>query len=177
MLTDDSQKMKETIKVSYTAIFLALTVLLLDQLTKIWTYRHIPAMEHFPYIYPYGGIGVFKSFLGIEFSLTHMTNKGAAWGMLGNYQISLIFLRLGLIIGTIIYLFGFNTHRVWQIPLFLIVAGAIGNVIDFFVYGHVIDMLHFVLWGYDFPIFNIADSAISIGILALIVLPRATSNL
>lgn len=157
-------------KVGYKVVLLAIFVLILDQLTKYLVYHHIPPMEHFSYHYPYGGIGVFENFLGIEFSITHMTNKGAAWGVLGNYQLPLVILRFALIIGTLIYVYFFNTHRSWQIPLFLIIAGAIGNVIDYFNYGHVVDMFHFVLWGYDFPVFNIADSAISIGIAWLIIL-------
>lgn len=77
---------------------------------------------------------------------------------------------MGLIAGLCVYLFCFNRDSSWQIPLILIIAGAVGNVADFFLYGHVVDMLHFVFWGYDFPIFNVADSAISIGIGLLFVI-------
>jgi len=52
-------------------------------------------------------------------------------------------------------------------PFALILTGAVGNVLDYFVYGHVIDMLHFVLWTYDFPVFNIADSLITLGVAGL----------
>ncbi|MBA3720842.1 MAG: signal peptidase II [Parachlamydiaceae bacterium] len=145
-------------------------VLLLDQLTKYFVYKFIPLSQHSYYYYPYGGVGIFKNFLGIEFSINFMTNKGAAWGFLGDYQLPLIIFRLFLIAGTLVYLFFFNKHNSWQIPLLLIVGGAIGNVIDFFSYGYVVDMFHFVLWGYDFPVFNVADSAISIGIGTLFLL-------
>lgn len=164
------ENIQEVKKVSYTLVLLAFFVLIVDQLTKYLVYHYIAPMEHFSYHYPYGGIPVFKDFFGIEFSITHMTNKGAAWGVLGNYQLPLVILRFGLIIGTLIYVFFFNKHRSWQIPLFLIIAGAIGNVMDYFTYGHVVDMFHFVFWGYDFPVFNVADSAISIGIIWLIIL-------
>lgn len=151
-------------KLFYQVVWLGLVVLLLDQLTKYFVYRFVPLMESAAYWYPYGGIGVFKNLAGIEFSITHMTNKGAAWGLFGNYQLPLIVLRVGLIIGLSVYLFCYNRDPNWRIPLTLILAGALGNVLDFFFYGHVVDMLHFVLWGYDFPVFNIADTAISIGI-------------
>jgi signal peptidase II len=127
-------------------------------------------MDASAYWYPYGGIGIFKNLWGIEFSINHMTNKGAAWGLFGHYQLPLLIFRMGLIGGLGVYLFCFNRRFSWQIPLMLILAGAIGNVLDYFLYGHVVDMLHFVLWGYDFPVFNLADSAITIGISSLFLL-------
>lgn len=114
--------------------------------------------------YPYGGIGIFKNFLGIEFSISHQINHGAAWGMLADFQIPLLYLRIALISFLFIYTIFFNTNPKRNIPFVLIIAGATGNVIDYFLYGHVVDMLHFVLWGYDFPVFNLADSAIFIGV-------------
>jgi signal peptidase II len=119
--------------------------------------------------YPYGGIPVFENFLGIEFSISHQINKGAAWGVLAEYQVPLLYLRIALILALLVYFLFFNKHSSWNIPLALIVAGALGNVLDFFIYGHVVDMLHVVLWGYDFPVFNIADSAICIGVAWLFV--------
>ncbi|CUI17745.1 putative lipoprotein signal peptidase LspA [Candidatus Protochlamydia naegleriophila] len=157
-------------KLVYQAILIGMAILLADQLSKFLVYRFIPLMDSVAYWYPYGGIGIFKNVGGIEFSINHMTNKGAAWGMFGNYQLPLVILRMGLIAGLCVYLFCFNRDSSWQIPLILIIAGAVGNVADFFLYGHVVDMLHFVFWGYDFPIFNVADSAISIGIGLLFVI-------
>lgn len=159
-----------SVTVSYSLIMMGLILIVLDQLTKALVYLYLPIMDSSLYWYPYGGIGIFKNWGGIEFSINHMTNTGAAWGILGNYQLPLIILRIGLILGLCFYLFYFNRHSLWQLPLVLIIAGALGNVLDFFIYGHVIDMLHFVIWGYDFPIFNIADSAISIGIASLFFL-------
>jgi signal peptidase II len=157
-------------------LLIGLLVLILDQVTKGLVYAYLPVIDSSYYWYPYGGIGVFKNFAGIEFSINHMTNTGAAWGVLGNYQLLLIILRIGLIVGLLIYLFYFNQYSSWQLPLILIIAGALGNVIDFFVYGHVVDMFHFVLWGYDFPVFNLADSAISVGIASLFILSFAKNS-
>ncbi|MBA2367473.1 MAG: signal peptidase II [Candidatus Protochlamydia sp.] len=150
--------------------WIGLAVLFLDQLSKFIVYSFIPLMDASTYWYPYGGIGIFQDFLGIEFSINHMTNKGAAWGLFGNYQFPLLIFRMGLIGGLAIYLVRFNHRFSWQIPLVLVLAGAIGNVLDYFFYGHVVDMLHFVLWGYDFPVFNLADCAITIGISSLFLL-------
>ena len=157
-------------RISYSIVLIGVFVLLLDQVSKWFVSTHLPLIESATYQYPYGGIGVFRDFFGIEFSLNHMTNTGAAWGMLGKYPLPLIFLRIGLISALIVYFLYFNQHFSWQLPLILVIAGAIGNVIDFFVYGHVVDMFHFVLFGYDFPVFNVADSAITIGIVCLFIL-------
>ncbi|HEV8051441.1 MAG TPA: signal peptidase II, partial [Parachlamydiaceae bacterium] len=92
------------------------------------------------------------------------------WGVLAEYQVPLLYLRIVLITILVIYAFFFNKHANRSIPLALIIAGAAGNVVDYFIYGHVVDMLHFVLWGYDFPVFNIADSAIFIGVTSLLVM-------
>lgn len=162
-------------KVSCSLLWVGVFILFIDQLTKAFVYHYLPVIDSSLYWYPYGGIGVFQNFAGIEFSINHMTNTGAAWGILGNYQLSLIILRIGLILGICVYLFYFNRHSSWQLPLVLIIAGALGNVLDFFIYGHVVDMLHFVLWGYDFPIFNLADTAISIGIASLFFLSCSES--
>lgn len=150
---------------------LAVGILALDGLTKYWTDAHLPLMGYTHQGYPYGGIPIFKDFLGIDFSLNHATNKGAAWGVFSQFQTILLAFRLVLIAALFVFLIKFNQRRSWQIPLVLIFAGALGNVIDFFVYGHVVDMLHFVLWGYDFPIFNISDTAIFLGIATLMFLP------
>ena len=151
-----------TFKIVCGVIFL---IVCLDQLAKLWVYHSIPSVFSAAYLYPYGGIGMFQDVFGIEFSLNHVTNKGAAWGIGGDHQIALVVIRIFLILGLSYYLL---THRNWrligQISLAMIIAGAGSNVLDFFLYGHVIDMFHVVLWGYDFPTFNIADSAISIGI-------------
>jgi signal peptidase II len=156
-------------KGSYLLLLVGIAVLLIDQLTKWYVYTSLPLIDSFHYLYPYGGIGVFN-FGGLEFSINYMTNTGAAWGVFGNYQLPLIILRIGLILSLFLYLCYFNRHSSWQLPLILIIAGATGNVLDFFIYGHVVDMLHFVFWGYDFPVFNVADSAISIGIASLFFL-------
>ncbi|MFI0434909.1 MAG: signal peptidase II [Parachlamydiaceae bacterium] len=157
-------------KLSSSFILIGLFVLILDQLTKGLVYLYLPVIDPFSYSYPYDGIGIFKHFAGIEFSINHMTNTGAAWGILANYQFPLILLRIGLICVLLLYLVYFNHHPSWRLPFILIIAGAFGNVVDFFLYGHVIDMFHFVFWGYDFPVFNLADSAISIGIFSLFFL-------
>jgi signal peptidase II len=122
----------------------------------------------FPY-YPYGGINIFKDCLGISFALNHTTNTGAAWGMFADFQKEILIIRIICIIGLLLYLRYAQVERKHILPLILVITGAIGNVLDVFIYGHVIDMFHFIFWGYHFPVFNVADSAICSGMLLLII--------
>ncbi len=144
-------------------------ILVLDLASKWATNAFLPLMAVSTPLYPYGGIPVFRNFLGIEFSLSHLTNTGAAWGAFGDKTFWLLTLRLLLISGLIVFYLRFNQVPKRQIPLTLIIAGALGNVLDLAFYGHVIDMFHFIFWGYDYPVFNIADSAICIGAASLIL--------
>lgn len=159
-----------SIPVSFLTLLIAASILFFDQLTKWAVFLYLPTIHSEPYVYPYGGIPVFKDILGIEFSLNHMTNSGAAWGIFGNHQFPLVILRIFLILGLCVYLFCYNREKSRRLPLMLIIAGAIGNVCDYFIYGHVIDMFHFTMGRFDFPIFNVADAAISVGIGWLFVL-------
>lgn len=154
-------------KISFMALMLGIFVLGADFLTKYLTQQNIPL--GYRSAYPYGGIGIFKDFFGIEFSIVHAINKGAAWGMFADFQSYLIGFRILLILGLIIYLLFYNRNKNVIIPLALIVFGACGNILDYFFYGHVVDMFHFVFWGYSFPVFNVADSAICIGIFWLLI--------
>lgn len=147
---------------------LGLMVLVLDYYTKAWTHQNLPRMSESAPFYPYGGLAVFKDFFGIEFSISHAINKGAAWGLGSGYQIYLLWIRIALIGGLFIWLISFNKNKLYYLPMAFILAGALGNILDYFIYGHVVDMFHFVLWGYDFPVFNVADSAIFVGIVWLI---------
>lgn len=156
--------------------FLSAGILLADILSKLLTHTYLPLINGYQLWYPYGGIGVFKNFLGIEFSLSHQINRGAAWGVLSDFQIPLLYLRIVLVFGLIAYALFFNKYKGWNIPLALIIAGAAGNILDYFLYGHVVDMLHFVFWGYDFPVFNLADCAIFIGVAWLSIITGIKKN-
>ena len=134
-----------------------LLIVVIDQLTKWYTHTSIPLMPH-------GGIDIFHAF-GIDFSLVHITNLGGPWGVLSKMHTPLLICRI-LLIGVLAVAF-FRTKR---FPLALVIAGAFSNVLDSFIYGHVVDMFYFILWGYSYPVFNIADMSICIGIGLLVLL-------
>jgi signal peptidase II len=151
------------------ALFGAL-LLGIDALSKWFIHTYMPLMVQSTPVYPYGGISIAPSFLGIEISLVHATNKGAVSGILADYQMPLLLLRCALILGLIVYMVVKRPPRPMRIPLMMVLAGAIGNVIDVVLYGHVVDMVFFRFWGWPYPIFNFADSLICIGVVWLIIL-------
>lgn len=151
-------------------VMVFLVIVLLDAATKWATQKWIPAMNGDHHWYPYGGIGVFQNFFGIQFSIVHVTNKGAAWSAFSDYQAVLVGLRVALIAGMLVFIAFFNKNKSIVLPFTLILAGAVGNIIDYFVYGHVVDMIYFNFWGYSYPVFNIADSAVTIGVFWILLL-------
>lgn len=148
---------------------LGLFLILTDLLSKAWVQLNLPMMGTVSTSYPYGGIGVFQDFIGIQLAIVYAWNTGAAWGIFANFQNLLLVLRVFLIIGLIVYLTLFNEKNSRKWPLTLIIAGATGNVLDYFIYGHVVDMFYFRFWGYSYPVFNVADIAICLGFLWLII--------
>ncbi len=103
------------------------------------------------------------------FYLTYTRNNGAAWSILKDQ-------RLLLLIVTVIVLFLINKYmnkeelsKTENFIYGMIIGGIIGNLFDRIVYASVIDFLDFKIFGYNYPIFNLADTFIVIGIILLII--------
>jgi len=77
--------------------------------------------------------------------------------------------RIGIILALAVYTFFINPLKKRTFPFLLIIIGALANIIDVFIYGAVVDMFHFVLWGYSYPVFNVADMLIFFGVAILIM--------
>ena len=139
---------------------IALIVILFDQLSKISITK----------LFVHGEEKIITSF----FNLVLAYNRGAAWGFLqneGGWQ-RYFFTAIGIgAVGFIIYLLRRHAgQRLFCWALALIMGGAIGNIIDRVLYGHVIDFLDFHLNSVGhFPAFNIADSAITLGAILFII--------
>jgi len=138
---------------------LALLVILCDQLSKLSIMQ----------LYTYGAVQPITSF----FNLVLVYNKGAAFSFLANasgWQ-RWAFSALGIIAAFFItYLLKrHGGQKLFCAALSLILGGALGNVIDRLLYGHVIDFLDFHLRGWHWPAFNVADSAITCGAILLII--------
>lgn len=151
-------------------VFIAFAFLIFtsDALLKAYIHENIPPINAASPIYPFGGIGVFRGWHGIDFSIVHVMNKGAAWGIFASLQDYLLYARVAIIGGLLSYLFFVRSTPFRKLSLALIATGALGNVVDYFVYGHVVDMFYFILWGYSYPVFNVADSVIFLGIAFLL---------
>jgi len=114
------------------------------------------------------------------FNLVHVRNTGGAFGIFGGEKGglgSLLFVGVSLAaIGSILFLFVRlrEDEKRLSFSLSLVLSGAIGNLIDRLRYGEVVDFLDFYLFSYHWPAFNIADSAIclGIGLMALELLIR-----
>jgi len=138
---------------------LATVIVLADQLTKIVIERK----------FDFGDVHPVTSF----FNLVLTYNKGAAFSFLANasgWQ-SRFFTVIGIAASLfILYLLArHGTQRLFSLALALILGGAVGNVIDRLMHGHVIDFLDFHLRGWHWPAFNLADSAIVCGAALLIL--------
>jgi signal peptidase II len=140
--------------------WLSVIALVLDQATKIWALNTIE-------------LGGRIEILPV-FNLTHVHNYGAAFSFLadaGGWQRS--FLTI-LAIGISIMLLWWmrqtpKSNKLLGMSYSLILGGAIGNVIDRVVYCYVEDFIHVFYQNWHFPAFNIADSAITLGAILLIV--------
>ena len=141
-------------------LLLALLVIVIDQLTKV------AVLERFE-------LGERLSVIPGFFDLTLLFNRGAAFSFLAGHdgwqRWFFILIALGAS-GFIIHLLMRHGHqRMFCVALGLILGGAIGNVIDRLIYGQVVDFLLFHQGGWYFPAFNVADSAITVGAVLLIL--------
>lgn len=101
------------------------------------------------------------------FSITNLSNYGAAFGILSNNIYFLIFISL-ILIYFIISEIKKNNNKGYIISLLMILSGALGNLIDRIFRGYVVDYLSFELFGISFPVFNFADMLITFGTIYLI---------
>ncbi len=143
-------------------------IVVCDVLSKRYALKHLVAP--LTALFPYGGQPVFSKFLGgIDFSLNLVKNKGAAWGLLSQYPQLLVYTRIGIVLflGWKVFFSKMGFFRAFS--LLLICVGACGNLIDYFIYGYVIDLFHVTFWGHSFPVFNVADASIFSGTVCLLL--------
>ena len=139
-------------------LWLSGVVLVLDQLSKLAVIQSLDLYE----------VIVLTPF----FNLVHVVNPGAAFSLFADqpgWQRG-FFIVIALIASVVIlYLMRQTSGRNrFSLALALILGGAVGNVIDRILYGHVIDFLDLHVAGWHWPAFNVADSAISVGAVLLI---------
>ncbi len=135
-------------------------VLVLDQLTKVYIDKTMRLHDSIPVIDGF-------------FSITYLRNKGAAFGILANSTWRLPFFLLVSAVAVLVILVVLSRLRDDQrgsaVSLSLIFSGALGNLIDRVRLGEVIDFLDVYWKGHHWPAFNVADSAICVGVFLLAI--------
>jgi len=137
---------------------IALFIIIVDQVTKYLVVQYMELGENIPII---------ENFL----YLSSHRNQGAAWGILQGQMYFFYIITMAVVIGLIIYLQKLPNDQKWmKFALSLMLGGAVGNFIDRLLHQEVIDFINTFIFSYDFPIFNVADSALVIGVGIILVL-------
>ena len=95
-------------------------------------------------------------------------NSGAAWGILKNGRLFFLIVTPLLLIAMLVFILR-NKDTLLRVALAFVVGGAVGNYIDRLFVGSVVDFLDFYIFGYNFPTFNAADSAIVFGSALMVI--------
>lgn len=129
--------------------------LVLDQIIKIIVIMNMNL---------YDSINIINNFLNI----TYVRNTGAAWSILsGNTMLLSIVALIALIVMYFYCIKDKVLTNFESLSYGLLIGGAFGNLIDRILYGYVIDYLDFKIFNYDFPVFNLADICIVIGVILI----------
>lgn len=138
-------------------ILMMAAVLLLDQLSKWGVQTSMQIDESFDVIPGF-------------FRITYLHNTGAAWSMQEGKMVFFYLISIVFLIG-MLYFYRTTDHRdrLTRIGVVLMMAGTLGNFIDRLIFQYVRDFLDFIIFGYDFPVFNVADISLCVGV-GLIVL-------
>lgn len=136
---------------------IALISLIIDQIVKILVSNYLI-------------LGQTTKIINNFFYLTYVQNTGAAFSILIGYRYILIIITLIFLY----YLYKYtkkqtNPNKLAILSHGLLLGGIIGNLIDRIIYGYVIDYLDFMIFNYNFPIFNLADTFIAIGCIILVI--------
>ena len=132
---------------------IAIIILLLDQITKLIVQTY----------------DIHQSVIGSFFKLDYAENDGIAWSMLSGHNILIIISSLVLILVIYKLMYSFKTNKLTNFSFGLLFGGVLGNLVDRVFYSYVRDFLSFKIFSYNYPIFNIADMAIVIGVFLLVI--------
>ncbi len=140
-------------------IVIILFLVIIDQLTKYFIihsmnlHQSIPVIQHF-------------------FSITSVRNNGAAWSLFEG-QMTLFYIISTFMLAFLAYWLikdgNFATNKLFTFSMLFIIAGLIGNFIDRIYRKEVIDFLDFVIFKYNFPVFNVADTLLTLGTIGFAI--------
>jgi len=135
----------------------SIIVIIIDQLLKYFISNSMNLYEY-------------KTIIKDFFYITHVHNTGAAWSILSGNTFLLI--AIAFIAFFLIIIFFIKDQKLNNLDIAiysLLIGGIIGNLIDRIIYGYVIDYLDFIIFKYDFPVFNLADICIVLSVILLII--------
>ena len=136
-----------------TTIIISIILLCIDQISKLLVVNLLTKTD---------SITIIKNF----FYLTYINNDGAAFSILVGKRIFLILIAVLVIVMLISYIKKNNIqNKLELVSISLIIGGSLGNLMDRVIRGYVIDFLDFKIFNYNFPIFNLADTFIVIGVI------------
>lgn len=138
-------------------LLIAACIIALDQASKFWVTSHLAIGESLPEI--------------CRLRIIHLQNTGAVFGLFQGHGFLLtIFAFIGLFVVLLFFRYLSQSSILGSIALGLVFGGAAGNLIDRLRTGAVTDFTYVRLWGdFYWPAFNVADSAISIGVITLMI--------
>lgn len=136
-------------------IVIAAIVLIADQLSKLLI-QHVSALQD---------VEIIRDF----FYLTYVKNTGAAWSMFSDMT-GVLTLISAVAVGVMLwYIVVKKPNGLTLVSVAMMAGGAAGNMVDRLFLQYVRDFLHFYIFGYDFPVFNIADIALCVGVGLLVL--------
>ena len=140
-----------------TTIIISIILLCIDQISKLLVVNLLTKTD---------SITIIKNF----FYLTYINNDGAAFSILVGKRIFLILIAVLVTVMLIRYIKKNNIqNKLELVSISLIIGGSLGNLMERVVRGYVIDFLDFKIFNYNFPIFNLADTFIVIGVFLLLL--------
>ncbi|MEK4861893.1 signal peptidase II [Staphylococcus sp. FSL W8-0774] len=147
------------------SLFVVIFILVIDQITKWIIASSMKIGDSYE---------VIPNFLNI----TSHRNNGAAWGILSGKMFFFYIITVIILIMLVLFFIKEAKYNLFmQLAVSLLFAGALGNFIDRLFNGEVVDFIDTNIFGYDFPIFNIADSSLTIGVILIIIaLLKDTTN-
>ncbi|MHC9532644.1 signal peptidase II [Dellaglioa sp. BT-FLS60] len=134
---------------------LALMILVVDQVVKYAVSANI-------------ALNTSQTVIPNFFSIANIRNDGAAWSLLAGKQWFFFIVSIAALVLMVYYFYKYRTNAGYKLSIVLMIAGTLGNFIDRLRFGYVVDMFQtdFI----NFPIFNVADMALTVGVIILLII-------
>jgi signal peptidase II len=151
----NKNKKKLIIEYAVYAAVIALGIII-DQITKLVAVKELTDS---------GSVTFIKGLI----DFTYVENRGMAWGMFADHRwVFMVFSTVAIVVLTGFLVSGKSPSKLYSTAIALVISGGVGNMIDRVALGYVVDFIEFTF--FDFPVFNVADSLVTVGAFGLIIL-------